>query len=415
MADLFYYRSIAYAETGDLESAETDLQIMNEKRQQLTYRSGEAIHDLAWLRLGDFYRERLQDENKALEAYQNVIDRTTWTFWGRPPKPVARGADATLERATEAAADILRRKGREDEIPALQLNLLQARAEAAAAILETDAMLARFEEFLALSGRFTPEMAALESRIQSLGTNERDAVIEGIGKLTEGMTDDTRDLLIETGRSDDAAQGKTALRTLLVFSPEDKVGVLLGETEEEARMRSVREDLEPSVERMREKVQEKQWRELVDEFKDKDFASWEDNALAGEAFALRGQAYANLEDAAKAEPDLKQAVELGRSGIWYQLAELYSNLGEEDRALDAYLKMIEEIGPDRGWLSYDTVLKAAAILQNQDRNDEALKLLKMPDPERLSQAGIWNERIEAAIERTPKDILDRFERAVGGE
>jgi len=50
---------------------------MNDKRTQLSYRFGEAIHDLAWLRLGDFYRKYLQDDDEALEAYLNVCKRTT--------------------------------------------------------------------------------------------------------------------------------------------------------------------------------------------------------------------------------------------------------------------------------------------------------------------------------------------------
>jgi len=134
MADLYYYRSIAYRETRDLAAAEADLKIMNDKRRQLSYRSGEAIHDLAWLRLGDFYRQYLEDEDRALEAYLNVCNRTTWAPWGTPPKPVSTGASETLVKATKSASEILRKQGKPEEARKLESALLKARAEAAAAL-----------------------------------------------------------------------------------------------------------------------------------------------------------------------------------------------------------------------------------------------------------------------------------------
>jgi hypothetical protein len=134
MADLYYYRSIAYRETGDLAAAEADLKIMNDKRMQLSYRSGESIHDLAWLRLGDFYRRYLKDDNKALAAYLNVCNRTTWAPWGQPPKPASTGASETLVAATKAASEILSKQGKTEEVKRLQSDLLKAQAEASAAL-----------------------------------------------------------------------------------------------------------------------------------------------------------------------------------------------------------------------------------------------------------------------------------------
>ena len=113
MADLYYYRSIAYCETGNLAAAEADLKIMNDKRTQLSYRSGEAIHDLVWLRVGDFYRQYLKDDDRALTAYANVLARTTWAPWGQPRKPAATGGNETLAAATKAVSDILRKRGKD--------------------------------------------------------------------------------------------------------------------------------------------------------------------------------------------------------------------------------------------------------------------------------------------------------------
>jgi hypothetical protein len=134
MADLYYYRALAYIHTGNLEAAEADLRVMNEKRTQLSYRSGEAIHDLTWLRLGDFYRTHLKDDDKALEAYLNVCDRTTWAPWGTPQKPVLTGAGETLAKATEAACDILRKQGKLDKVKELKSSLTKAQADAVAAL-----------------------------------------------------------------------------------------------------------------------------------------------------------------------------------------------------------------------------------------------------------------------------------------
>jgi hypothetical protein len=68
MADLYYYRSLVYTHTNNLAAAEGDLKIMNEKRTQLAYRSGEAIHDRVWLQLGDLYRTHRKDDDRALDA-----------------------------------------------------------------------------------------------------------------------------------------------------------------------------------------------------------------------------------------------------------------------------------------------------------------------------------------------------------
>jgi len=132
MADLYYYRALAYIHAGNLAAAEADLRVMNDKRQQLAYRSGEAIHDLTWLRLGDFYRTQLKDDDKALEAYLNVCSRTTWSPFGNVVKPVLTGGGETLAKATEAACDILRKQGKRDEVEKLQANLAEAQAKATA-------------------------------------------------------------------------------------------------------------------------------------------------------------------------------------------------------------------------------------------------------------------------------------------
>jgi tetratricopeptide (TPR) repeat protein len=133
LADALYYRAIAYAETGDLNAAERELRTMVDKGRKLGYSPGATVLDLCWKRLGDFYRDRLKDDAKALEAYRHVISRTTVFHHDRPmPKPVLSGASEVLVAATEAACEILRRQGKDREAGRLRRALVEAQAEARA-------------------------------------------------------------------------------------------------------------------------------------------------------------------------------------------------------------------------------------------------------------------------------------------
>ena len=133
LADALYYRATAYAETGDLNAAEKELRTMVDKGRKLGYSPGPTVLDLSWKRLGDFYRDRLKDDAKALEAYGHVIDRMTVFRHDRPmPKPVLSGNSEVLVAATEAACGILHRQGKESEARKLRLGLLKAQAKARA-------------------------------------------------------------------------------------------------------------------------------------------------------------------------------------------------------------------------------------------------------------------------------------------
>jgi hypothetical protein len=402
MADLFYYRSIAWRETGNLAAAEADLKVMNEKRMQLSYRSGESIHDLVWLRLGDFYRDTLKDDDRAYAAYTNITDRTAWVPWlGRPRKPAARGADETLATATKSACEILRKKGKNDEIAKLQYNLVLARAEAEAAMLKETETIARFKEILAMPGKTTPGMEACEKRINALPDGSRTNVVKGVGALTTGLLDDTRDLLIKTACASDPANCSVALKSLLMFAPEEKVKELLDKTEKAGQEKAIREKLEPAVKRLRELAQAQKWQDLVNEFKDTDFAKWQDAALACEALRLRGTAYSSVKNGEKAEVDLQKALDgsPGDPGILHALAENYrENLKDDTKALAAYIKVSELTKGSCGWITSDSLLKAVEILHARKGNEEALKILETA---RVDEAdGAWREKKLSALEKT---------------
>jgi len=131
LADVLYYRGIAYAEIGELKQAEKDLRIMVDKGLRLGYSPGPSLLDLSWKRLGDFYRDYLKDDAKALESYAQVLSRTTVYHAERPmPKPVLSGSSEVLGSATKAACAILRRQGKEGEARKWEIALRRAQEEA---------------------------------------------------------------------------------------------------------------------------------------------------------------------------------------------------------------------------------------------------------------------------------------------
>ena len=400
MADLFYYRSIAARKTGDLAAAEADLRTMNDKRKQLSYSSGESIHDLVWLRLGDFYRDDLKDDNRALEAYNSVIDRAMWTpFVGAARKPAASGADPTLAAATKAASDILRKQGREAEIPALELNLLMAQAEAAAALLKEDEMIAKVREALAVSGKSNPGDAKIAARVSALNEEAGRKVVGKIaGLAASGTSEKMIEALVRAAAAPDGKNREMAIRALLISAPRDQVLELLDTTEKEEARKASRAKLEPVLHRLRGLTQNRQGKLIASEFQDTDFAAWSEPELAGEAFCLRGQAFASLKDGTRAEADLKKALELqpGNSMALFALAENYrENLSDRRKALETYLQFHEANGVGYGWMHLDVALKAAELLDSEGRREEARQLLKKFDPEKAQ--GDWRQRLSTAI------------------
>jgi hypothetical protein len=183
--------------------------------------------------LGDFYRQDLKDDDRALSAYRNVLARTTWAPWGRPRKPAATGASKTLAAATQAVSDILRKRGEHDEIAQLRFNLLLAQAEAAASVLRTDEMTARLEEAIGLPGRSAADMKGAAKRILALEDDVRKEIVRAAGALATGLSDDMRSLLLEKATGPETKQSEIAVRALLMFAPIDRIGGLLDKTTKE--------------------------------------------------------------------------------------------------------------------------------------------------------------------------------------
>ena len=152
--------------------------------------------------------------------------------------------------------------------------------------------------------------------------------------------------------------------------------------------------------RLRELSTEKKWRELADQFKDEDFSSW---PQPGEAFGLRGQAFASLQENARAESDLKKATELSpRSGeAWFALGELYrGSLKDDSRALNAYRQAFECAGKSLGWLSISATLQEASLLLKQGDAKGAKQVMERYDAADLLQTPpVWGDRMRSLNEQ----------------
>lgn len=227
LADALYYRATAYAETGNLQKAEEDMRTMVDKGKKLVYSPGAAILDLSWKRLGDFYRDRLKDDARALEAYAHVMDRMSVFHDDRPlHKSLLSGNSEVFAAATEAAQKILLRQGREDEARRLKLDLLKAQAEALAFLRELDEALDRFSRMLSIEGVFTAQHDAHKEHLRKLPAATRERALALIAEETP-FARETRAFLLEAATGDDAGYAEVALRALLAFAPVGEVQAIL--------------------------------------------------------------------------------------------------------------------------------------------------------------------------------------------
>jgi hypothetical protein len=140
-----------------------------------------------------------------------------------------------LVAATTAVSDILRKRGKDGDIPELQFNLLLAQAEAAASVLKTSEMTARLKQALALPGKSSAGMETAARSILALDDDVRGEVVNAAGTLATGLTDDMRSLLLKTAAAPERKDREIAVRALLLFAPLEKVGELLDKARKEDR------------------------------------------------------------------------------------------------------------------------------------------------------------------------------------
>jgi tetratricopeptide (TPR) repeat protein len=406
LVEAYTCRGTAYAESNDLAAAEADLLVMVNQQKTLGHDNGVGINELAWLRLGDFYRKYAKDDRKALDAYAHVIDRT-YKPWYVPkpiPKPVLTGDSQTLRDAVQASSDILRKQGKEAEAIKLHASLLKPRAEALGGMGKKAEAIAVFGEITDDRSIFTPGREAWEKRLHALPDDFRTNLVKKIASET-ALTVGTQRFLIQATGDVDAKGRATALRAILAFAPLDTTIKWLDEAEAEARKKAVRAKIEPLISRLRSLAQARQWQALINEFKDADLAGWQDAALAGEALYWRGTAYAALKNGTSAAADLKQAVQLapGNSSWWVAVAENYrANLNDEQQALATFLQYLKEFGVNNNYgENLRVALMAAEMLRSQGRKGEALDVLKRYDLAKLPSVDYRNQ-FEQAIKACAK-------------
>lgn len=128
-------------------------------------------------------------------------------------------------------------------------------------------------------------------------------------------------------------------------------------------------------------LQERRWKELIEQFATEDFSTWpaELSRQAAESLHLRGQTYSFLKDGSHAETDLKAALKLTprNETLWLTLADNYTNnLNDDTQALAAYREALAITGKGNGWQPLTATVSIARILTNQVKPDEALALLQ---------------------------------------
>ena len=133
--------------------------------------------------------------------------------------------------------------------------------------------------------------------------------------------------------------------------------------------------------RMQALLQERRWKELIEQFGPEDFTNWpaELSRQATESLHLRGQTYSFLKDGLRAETDLQAALQLTprNETLWLTLADNYTNnLNDDTQALAAYRQAFALTGNGNGWQPLTATVSIARILTNQVKPDEALAVLQ---------------------------------------
>ena len=145
--------------------------------------------------------------------------------------------------------------------------------------------------------------------------------------------------------------------------------------------------------------------EVIAQFGDEDFSKlpfWK----RFDAYRLRGRAFFIMKNGAKAEADLSEALSWtsdsrGRVSVLLALAQNRErNLGEDDRAFEAYNAIVEGRERIGGADEFYAVQGIARIQTRRGQFDEALQTLNRADPENLE--GVWKKNILKSIEEVKR-------------
>ncbi|MCE9604414.1 MAG: DUF4838 domain-containing protein [Planctomycetia bacterium] len=164
-------------------------------------------------------------------------------------------------------------------------------------------------------------------------------------------------------------------------------------------------NVEATLAKMRALVSARQWNDLIGQFQDEDLAAWKNVAPAkvSAAAGLRGKAYAVVKDVARAEKDLKLAVERSpKNGEhWHELGTFYESLPTNAQpALEAYEKSFQCAGKSSGWLPLSATIHSATILLKQGKHREAQQVMERYDSsDLLEMAPIWGDKMRALNEQ----------------
>jgi tetratricopeptide (TPR) repeat protein len=201
---------------------------------------------------------------------------------------------------------------------------------------------------LAVAGKFTPEMASCEKRINALGKDVRERVIENLADMKRGLMGDAWCILVDAAVGDDAKVRQTALRKLIISVPTMKINNML-------------DNIELTM-RMRELARKNQWKELAASSKNVDFSKWPKSLALG-AFRMRAAANFHLKNGNESKEDLEKAISLtpsreNNASDYYNLACNYEkNLKDDKKALDAYRTAAKISGEKKEQGCYENPVK----------------------------------------------------------
>jgi len=181
--------------------------------------------------------------------------------------------------------------------------------------------------------------------------------------------------------------------------------------------------LEPASKtcRMHIMASNRQWQEVVEQFRDEDIDKWPDS-VKGVAFKARGGSAYRVKDGELAVADLTKAVAYtvnrnDKGSALNALGDAYQHLlKDDDRAIDTYRKVCTE---SHAYKQGHAAIAIANILQRRGKTDEALQELSRIDLGKVQ--GYWRAallcaraRILAAAGRKA-EAVSSFREALGVE
>lgn len=177
--------------------------------------------------------------------------------------------------------------------------------------------------------------------------------------------------------------------------------------------------------RLELRAAQRQWAELIEEFKDEPLATWPE-ACIDLGYMLRGEAYLHAGQLEAGISDLKQAAETAagdetlQARAYLQLGRAYQSADQPDKALAAWADAQQAFPSNRIYMYLTATLSRAAVLREQGRFAEAKQELEKLDHGSMT-GGHWHFRVLRAYgqlaeaQGRQQEALDWYQQALAIE